>query len=51
MLYWPEKVPLLSRVKDKAFAGIYFSLALLVMAGWVYLLGSMLWKFALWCIS
>ena len=51
MLYRPEKVSLLSRAKEKAFTGAYFGLALLVMAGWVYLLGSLLWNFALWCFS
>jgi hypothetical protein len=48
MLYKPEKPPLLSKVKQRAFPGIFFALALLAMAGWAYLLGSVFLKVVLW---
>jgi hypothetical protein len=51
MLYQPEKVSLLTRVKEQSFSGTFLALALLAMAGWIYLLGSMLVKFVLWCFS
>jgi len=49
MLYKPEKEPLLPRVKEKAFSGAFFALALLAMAGWAYFLGSIFLKFVVWC--
>lgn len=51
MLYRPEKNSLLSKAKETAFTGAYFGLALVAMAGWIYFLGSMVWRFALWCLS
>jgi hypothetical protein len=51
MLSPPEKVSLLMRVKERSFSGVFLALALLAMAGWVYLLSSIFLKFALWCFS
>jgi hypothetical protein len=51
MLYNPEKFPLLSKVKEIAFSGAFLIVALLAMAGWVYLLSSIFLKFVLWCFS
>jgi hypothetical protein len=51
MLSTPEKVPLLSRAKEKAFSGAFLVVALLAMAGWVYLLSSIFLKFVIWCLS
>jgi hypothetical protein len=51
MLYQPEKVSLLTRVKEKSFPGAFLALVVLAMAGWIYLLGSMFVKFLLWCFS
>jgi hypothetical protein len=49
MLYTPEDLSLLSRVREKAFSGVSLALALLAMTGWVYLLGAIFLKFVLWC--
>jgi hypothetical protein len=49
MLYQPEKLSPLSKIKEKAFSGAFFGLALLAMAGWVYLLSSIFLKFVVWC--
>jgi hypothetical protein len=49
MLYRPQNVSLLSRVREKAYSGVFLGLALLAMAGWVYVLGSIFLKFVLWC--
>jgi len=49
MLYKPEKTPLLSRVREKAFSGAFLGLALLAMAGWAYFLCSFFLKFVVWC--
>jgi hypothetical protein len=51
MLSQPEKVSLLTRVKERSFSGAFLALALLAMAGWVYLLSSIFLKFVLWCFS
>jgi hypothetical protein len=51
MLSQPEKVSLVARIKEQSFSGAFLALALLVMAGWVYLLGSMFVKFVLWLFS
>jgi hypothetical protein len=48
MLYQPEKISLLTRVKEQSFSGAFLALVLLAMAGWIYLLGSMFVKFVLW---
>ena len=49
MLYRPEKEPLLPKLKETAFSGAFFVLALLAMAGWAYFLGSIFLKFVIWC--
>jgi len=51
MLSAPKKLPLLSKAKDKAFSGAFLVVALLAMAGWVYLLSSIILKFVIWCFS
>ena len=51
MLYHPEKVSLLSKVREAAFSLAFFTAALLAMAGWVYWLSSIVWKMVLWCFS
>jgi hypothetical protein len=51
MLYTPEKIPLLSKAKERAFSGAFLVVALLAMAGWVYLLSSIFLTFLLWCFS
>ncbi|WP_454630189.1 hypothetical protein [Bradyrhizobium cenepequi] len=51
MLSPPEKGPLLRRVKAHGFSGAFLAVALLAMAGWVYLLGSLFLKLMLWCFS
>jgi len=41
MLYLPEKLSLLARVKERGFSGAFLGrLVLVTMAGWIYLLGS-----------
>jgi hypothetical protein len=49
MLYRPEKISLVSRIGENIGAGVFFGVALLAMAGWVYLLGSIFLKFVVWC--
>ena len=51
MLYPPEKVPLLSKVRETAFSLAFFVVALLAMAGWVYWLSSIVLKIMLWCFA
>ena len=51
MLLQPEKVSLLARMRERGLSGAFLGLALLAMAGWVYLLSSIFLKFALWCLS
>ncbi|MCA1456835.1 hypothetical protein I6F35_27060 [Bradyrhizobium sp. BRP22] len=51
MLSPPDKVSLLTRVKERGFSGAFLAVALLAMAGWVYLLGSLFLKLMLWCFS
>ena len=51
MLYRPEKIPLLARLREKGLSRIFVGLAVLAMAGWVYLLSSMFLRFVLWCFS
>jgi hypothetical protein len=49
MLYRPEKIALLFKIKEKAIPLVFFGLALVAMAGWVYLLSSILLQFVVWC--
>jgi hypothetical protein len=51
MLSPPEKISLLTRMKGRSFPGVFLAVALLAMAGWVYLLGSLFLKLMLWCFS
>jgi hypothetical protein len=51
MLYQPEKVSLLAKVKERGFSGAFLGLVLVAMAGWIYLLGSIFLKCVLWCFS
>jgi hypothetical protein len=51
MLSPPEKASLLTRVKELSFPGAFLAVALMAMAGWVYLLGSLFLKLTLWCFS
>jgi hypothetical protein len=49
MLYAPEKFPLLSKVRERSFPVVFFGLALVAMAGWVYWLSLLVLKIVLWC--
>jgi hypothetical protein len=51
MLFTPEKVSLLAKVREKAFFLAFFATALLAMAGWIYWLSSIVLKIVLWCFS
>ena len=51
MVLPPEKVPLLSKVREMAFSLAFFVVALLAMAGWVYWLSSIVLKMMLWCFA
>jgi hypothetical protein len=44
MLSQPEKVSLLTRVKEQSFSGAFLASVFLAMAGWVYLLSSIFLK-------
>ena len=49
MLYLPEKLSLLARVKERGFSGAFLGLVLVAMAGRVYLLGSIFLECVFWC--
>jgi hypothetical protein len=49
MLYRPEKLPSFSKIRERAFSGAFFGVALLAMAGWMYLLSSIFLRFVVWC--
>jgi hypothetical protein len=51
MLFPPEKISLLAKVREKAFFLAFFATAMLAMAGWIYWLSSIVWKIVLWCFS
>jgi hypothetical protein len=51
MLSTQEKVPLLSKVRERAFFLAFFASALLAMVGWVYWLSSIVLKIVLWSFS
>ena len=38
----------LSKIRDRAFEGAFFSVALIAMAGWVYFITLMLVRLFLW---
>jgi hypothetical protein len=44
MLYSPEKIPVLAKAKEKAPSAAFFGLALLAMAGWIYLLSTIFFE-------
>lgn len=44
MLYLPEKLSLLARMKERGLSGAFVGLVLVAMAGWVYLVGSIFLK-------
>jgi hypothetical protein len=48
MLVAPEKIPLLSRLREQTFPMVFFGLALVAMVGWVYWLSSIVLKVVLW---
>jgi hypothetical protein len=51
MHYPPEKIPLLSKVRETAFTLGFFAAASLTMVGWIYWLSSIVLKIVLWCFS
>jgi hypothetical protein len=51
MLSQPEKVSLLTRVKEQSFSGAFLASVFLAMAGWVYLFSSNFFEIVLWCFS
>ncbi len=48
MLFAPDKIPLLSRLREQTFPVVFFGLALVAMVGWIYWLGSIVLKIVLW---
>jgi hypothetical protein len=40
-----------SKIRDRAFEGAFFSVALIAMAGWVYFITLMLVRLFLWCFG
>jgi hypothetical protein len=46
-----QKFPLLSKVGERIFSGTFLGLALLAVAGWVYLLSEIFVKFVVWCFD
>ena len=51
MLQRPERIPFVVKVKEKFFTGGFLGLILLVMAAWMYFLGSILLSFVIWLLS
>jgi hypothetical protein len=51
MLHPSEKIPFIVRAKERFVTGAFIGLTLLVMAGWVYFLGSIFIRFVLWFLS
>ncbi|MCK1396176.1 hypothetical protein [Bradyrhizobium sp. 1] len=41
----------LTKIKERAFQGAFFSVALIAMAGWVYFIMLLLVKLILWFLS
>ena len=41
----------LTKIKERAFEGAFFSVALIAMAGWVYFISLLLVRFVLWFLS
>lgn len=40
-----------SKLRQRAFEGAFFGIALLAMAGWVYFITLLLLKFVIWCFG
>lgn len=40
-----------SKLRERAFEGAFFGVALLAMAGWVYFITLLLSRFFLWCLG
>lgn len=51
MLQRPERIPFVVRVKEKFFTGGFLGLILLVMAVWMYFLGSVFLNLVTWLLS
>jgi hypothetical protein len=49
MLGRPENLPLPSEAKEKALSGVFFTLAVLTMVGWLCSLASIYLGFVAWC--
>ena len=47
----PEKMSLLLRFKERSVSGVFVTLTVLAMVGWIYLLSSMFVRFVLWYFS
>lgn len=51
MLQRPERIPFVVRAKEKFFSGGFLGLILLVMAAWIYFLGSIFLNFVFWLLA
>jgi len=51
MLQRPERIPFVVRAKERFFSGGFLGLILLVMAAWMYFLGSIFLNLVIWLIS
>ena len=51
MLQQPERLPFAVRIREKFFTGGALGLILLVMAVWMYFLGSMFLSLVVWLLS
>ena len=47
----PHKMSLLLRFKERSVSGVFVTLTVLAMVGWIYLLSSMFVRFVLWYFS
>ncbi|WP_186294500.1 hypothetical protein [Bradyrhizobium guangdongense] len=43
--------PSLEKIRDRAFEGAFFGVALIAMAGWVYFITLLLVKFFFWFLG
>lgn len=41
----------LAKIRQRAFEGAFFSVAMIAMAGWVYFIALLLVRFVLWFLS
>ena len=51
MLQRPERIPFVVRAKETFFTGGFLGLILLVMAAWMYFLGSIFLNLVVWLLS